>query len=84
MNDAVKTALVGAVAGGFTVGLIMIFASKKVDEQLERVLKQTVDREVPPRVRAELESTLRGYGLTPETGQRINQLLRSADRLGVI
>lgn len=51
---------------------------------LRQEIRSTVDREIPPRVRAEMEQKFREVGLTPETGYRISRILEAADRIGLI
>ena len=81
----------GAIGGGVAAGLVWIIANRAIDQQLrqgasslEPQVRAAVREQVPPAVRAELESTLRRYNITPETGQRISTLLGAADSLGLM
>jgi hypothetical protein len=53
-------------------------------QQLHDELAQQVAAQVPPAVRTQIESTFRNYGITPQTGARIDRLLSLAERLGAI
>ena len=50
---------------------------------LEGQIRSAVQAQVPPVVRAELESTLRRYNITPETGQNISTILSYGNALGL-
>ncbi len=50
--------------------------------ELSNQIKLEVNATVPPLVRAEMIRTLGQYGITPQTGQRIDAALRAAERLG--
>lgn len=54
------------------------------EAQLQQQIRTAVQREVPPTVRSTLETTLREYGLTPETGRQMSSILAAADRMGII
>ena len=71
--------------GGLTVtGLFFLFGQRRVDTALETTMRATIDREVPPRVRAELDRKFAELGIDRTTATRINRLLASADRAGII
>jgi len=71
--------------GGLTVtGLFFLFGQSRVDTALENTMRATIDREVPPRVRAELDAKFAELGIDRTTGTRINRLLASMDRAGVL
>lgn len=89
----------GAIGGGIATGLAWLVVSRAIDRQfaseardlvsqvrpdLEAEIRAELDREVPPRVEAELRETLAEYGLTPDTGRRIDTLLSYADRIGLL
>lgn len=95
----IQPILVGALAGGLVATVAWYFTNRAIDKQLaqgghallesaERELNAEasalIAREVPPRVRAELEATLRRYNITPETGRQISTVLSYADRVGII
>ena len=50
--------------------------------ELGNQIKAEVNATVPPLVRTELVRTLGAYGITPQTGQRLDAALRVAERLG--
>lgn len=52
--------------------------------QLSSQLKQEINEQVPPLVRAELTRTLTSYGITPETGRRVAVALAAAERAGLL
>jgi hypothetical protein len=52
--------------------------------EMQAQLLREIDRNVRPAVRAEVEGTLRRYGITPATGARIDQALAQAERLGLL
>jgi hypothetical protein len=52
--------------------------------QLERLVADRVRDEVPPVVRREVERSLSSYGLTPDTGRQIAQVLSYAERAGLL
>jgi hypothetical protein len=47
-------------------------------------IKVAVLREVPPQVEQTIRSTLTSYGITPDTGRRLDLALAAAERLGVL
>lgn len=51
---------------------------------LERLVSERVRTEVPPVVRREVEASLSSYGLTPDTGRQIAQVLSYAERAGLL
>lgn len=78
-GDLVVPALAGAVAGG-VVGLLAYAVIRvAVDQQVTA----TIDREVPPILRAELDTKLRSMGLTPEVGTNIARFVGGLDQAGV-
>lgn len=92
-------ALIGAVAGVGATIVVWKIASKKIDAEfasagtrliesgsasLRSGIATAVQQEVPPRVRAEIETKFREYGLTPSTGRQIATVLNAADRMGII
>lgn len=79
-----RVLLLGMIAGGVGAGILMLALGKTVDTQLERVMRQTIDREVPPRVRAELDAKMAELGLTEATALRIRRVLDAASSLGVL
>jgi hypothetical protein len=99
MREYAFPLLLGAIAGGVTTVLVWQLLSSKLDAQfatagssiltevrpeLSREIRQTLDREIPPRVNSAMSSTLREYNITPETGRRINAVLVGAERLRLI
>lgn len=58
------------------------FAAGRRD--LERLVSERVQAEVPPVVRREVEASLGRYGLTPDTGRQIAQVLSYAERAGLL
>ena len=58
------------------------FAEGRVE--LERLVADRVRAEVPPVVRREVERSLSSYGLTPDTGRQIAQVLNYAERAGLL
>lgn len=98
-RDIAVYALVGAAAGGLTTVAAWAVFSKVLDRQfdqasrdmltrgeaqLQREIRQTLDREIPRRVGAEIDSALADAGITRETGERLSQALALADRAGLI
>lgn len=79
MRDPVVSIVLGAAAGGATAFAFWALFRFAVDRQVT----QTIEREVPPRVRAELDTKLRQYGLTPEVGAAISRLTGQLDQAGV-
>ena len=79
MGDRFESALVGAAAGGATAFLFWAAFRFAIDRQVT----QTIDREVPPRIRSELDAKLRQIGLTPEVGAAIRSLSTNLERAGV-
>lgn len=53
-------------------------------QELVTAIRTEVQSQVPPVVRRELESTLRRYNITPNTGRQISTVLDAADRIGII
>lgn len=51
---------------------------------LERLVSERVRVEVPPVVRREVEASFARYGLTPDTGRQIAQVLSYAERAGLL
>jgi hypothetical protein len=99
VRDLAVPVLVGAIAGGAVATVAWYFTNRAIDKQLasggrallasaERELtaeaSALIAREVPPRVRTELEATLRRYNITPDTGRQISTVLSYADRVGLI
>ena len=58
------------------------FAEGRVER--ERLVADRVRAEVPPVVRREVERSLSSYGLTPDTGRQIAQVLNYAERAGLL
>ena len=86
-----KSLVWGAVGGGVAAGIVWFLANRAIDQQLrqgaaglEPQVREAVQAAVPPAVRTELESTLRRYNITPETGQRISTLLNAAGAVGLV
>jgi hypothetical protein len=52
--------------------------------ELEAEVVTRVRAEVPPVVRREVERTLLSYGLTPDTGRQIAQVLSYAEQAGLL
>lgn len=52
--------------------------------ELGNEVKVAVLREVPPQVETTIRATLASYGITPDTGRRIDAVLAAAERLGVL
>jgi hypothetical protein len=81
-----------ALLGGATGATVLWFiASRALDAQLRGGVAQitpeisaAVQREVPPAVRAEMESTLRRYNITPQTGQQISSILNLVAGTGLL
>ena len=53
-------------------------------QQLRTQIRTEVQAQVPPVVRRELETTLRRYNITPDTGRQISSTLALVERLGLI
>jgi len=98
-DDTWLTLVLGALAGaGVTlVGYFVI--SKAIDAQLAQggvrmleqgelslrtTMLQTLDREVPPKVRQAVQEKLDEAGLDATTGRRIATVLEQADRFGLL
>ena len=79
MGDRFETALVAAAAGGATAFLFWAAFRFAIDRQVT----QTIDREVPPRIRTELDAKLRQIGLTPEVGRALRNLSGQLESAGV-
>lgn len=99
VGDTAITFVVGGVAGGLLALIVWKVASKAIDKQLaeggKALLRSAetqlrtegvaiIRREVPPLVQAQMTTTLRNFGLTPETGRQIATVLNYADRVGII
>lgn len=79
MRDGLETVLVAGAAGAATAfGFWLLFRFA-----IDRQVTQTIEREVPPRVRAELDTKLRQIGLTPQVGSAIANLTGQLDQAGV-
>lgn len=78
--------------GGATGAAVLWFvASRAIDAQLRGGVAQigpeinaAVQREVPQAVRAEMESTLARYNITPQTGQQIRTILGAVAATGLL
>lgn len=78
-GDAVTTVIVAGAAGAATAfGFWALFRFA-----IDRQVTQTIEREVPPRVRAELDTKLRSIGITPQVGAAIANLTGQLDQAGV-
>lgn len=82
--NAWQAAGLGLLGGLAVTGLFFLFGQRSVDARLEAAVRSTIEREVPPRVRAELDAKFAELGIDRTTGTRINRLLASADRAGII
>lgn len=95
----IKEILLGGGAGVLVTFIVWKIASKSIDKQLaegaegllstgeaemREEIRATINREVPPVVRREVEQKLRSFGLTPTTGAQISRILNYADRVGII
>jgi len=79
MRDGLETVVVAGAAGAATAFGFWLLFRFAVDRQVT----QTIDREVPPRVRAELDTKLRQIGLTPQVGSAIANLANHLESAGV-
>lgn len=72
-------AVAGAAAGALVgVALWLVFRGV-IDAQVTA----TIEREVPPRLREELDAKLASYGITPAMGQNVARFLQAAEAGGV-
>lgn len=53
-------------------------------QEMEQALREAVAREVPAAVHAEVDQTLRSYGITPETTAALRVVLSQARSWGLI
>lgn len=72
-------ALLGAAAGAGVALLAYGVIRVAVDAQVTA----TLEREVPPLIRTELDAKLASFGLTPAVGASIAQAVGYLDRTGV-
>ncbi len=54
------------------------------ERQLTTQLQAQIDTQVPPVVQRTIDATFRRYGITPDTGRRIDRALALAERVGVL
>jgi hypothetical protein len=52
--------------------------------QVEATVRQELVAQVPPLVRANIDTTLRSYGLTASTGRQIATVLQHAEDVGLL
>lgn len=98
-QDTLISAATGAAAGGLVTVVVWAVVSKKLDQQfntaaaemltrgeaeLQRSLRETLDQEIPQRVGAQIDQSLREAGIDRESGERLSRLLAAADRVGLI
>ena len=94
-----KTFLLAAGVGTVAAVVVFQIASRELDRQLARggegliqaaegqlrsSMQRQLQQQVPPMVRAEVVSKLSEYGITPQTGRRIDRALVAIERLGWI
>lgn len=79
MKDQLMPALVGAGAGALA-GVVLWLAFRGI---IDQQVSATIAREVPPRLRSELDAKLASYGITPAMGQSVARMLTSFDQAGV-
>lgn len=53
-------------------------------QELERLVRERVQAEVPPRVDQQIRATFRQYNITPDTGRQVARLLALAERSGLL
>lgn len=98
-GDFVFPAVLGAV-GGLGVSLaVWAIATKKLDAefdraaadllsrgevQLQQEIRTTLDREIPARVRTEIDAKFQQVGLNAQSGHQLAALLQLADSTGLI
>lgn len=78
-EDLLTTVVIAGAAGAGTAFAFWLLFRIGIDRQVT----QTIEREVPPRIRAELDTKLRQYGLTPEVGAAIARLTSTLDQAGI-
>jgi hypothetical protein len=86
-----RSILYAGLGGAVGATVLWFIASRLIDAQLQRgvssiapEIASAVQREVPPVVRRELESTLRRYNITPETGRQISSILNAFSASGLL
>lgn len=79
MKEYLVPAAIGAASGALVGGLVWFLVVRQVDAQVTRV----IEREVPPRLRQELDRKFQSIGLTPAMATNIRALLGAADQAGL-
>lgn len=80
-----RSALVAGAAGGILTGTVAWFILRPVvNKQMEDQLREQLRQQIPAQLNATLDTKLRQYGFTPETGRQVARLLELADRSGLI
>jgi hypothetical protein len=79
-----KTLLYATFAGAATGAVAWFLLRPIVDKGIESSLRTQLERQIPEQLNRELDSKLRQYGFTPETGQQIARLLATLDRTGIL
>lgn len=79
MKDLIFPILGGAAAGA-AVGFL---AYGVLRVAIDRQVAATIQREVPPQVRAELDHKLADLGITPQVASQIRSLVSGLDQAGV-
>lgn len=54
------------------------------EQQLVTQVRAQIGTQVPPLVRSTIDDTLSRYGITPDTGRRIDRAFALAERVGVL
>jgi hypothetical protein len=74
------SAVAGAVAGSLAWFVLKPF----VDRQMEAGIREQLQTQLPQQLNAQLDTKLRQYGFTPETGRQVASLISAVSRTGVI
>lgn len=99
MKDLFFPAVLGALGGLGVTLAVWAIASKKLDAefdrgahdllsrgevQLQQEIRSTLDREIPTRVRTEIDAKFQQVGLNAQSGRQLAALLQLADSSGLI
>lgn len=99
MKDLLFPVALGALGGLGVTLAVWAIATKKLDAefdraarellsrgevQLQQEIRTTLDREIPTRVRTEIDAKFRQVGLNEQSGRQLAALLQVADSTGLI
>jgi hypothetical protein len=71
--------ILSGALGGATVALLLWGG---LSWAIDRQVTATIDREVPPRLRSELDNKLRSMGITPEVAAALQRVMGTLDSGG--